>query len=698
MIAATETHRSDFLDAKQVQALTGWSETTTKRFFRDHFESAIEVPGSGGAGGKKRLLALSALPLDTQARYLETTGQAAVIAGERQTYLDARAEWLSTLPDWSRQMVTGRVAAIDAWLQYAAAHPGRPVVELRQEFCAGKAFSAITLWRWLRESENGENYQALASGYGNRRGQSKLTTEEIDELVAYYCDPRFSRRSVEMAHAFHEQRRKDAGREAAKYSTIRRLLDRPAVKILKYAAQFGWRKALEKYGPYITRSSEALFPGQAYVSDHVQSNVPVIWDDQTIVYPWLCDWMDWKSRAIVGWACSKTPDTDSVKYALKMSLVEWGIPLIGYTDNGKVFKSRQIAGATRSIKYEPDKTAYNNVYAALKMQIVYAIPYNARGKAILERWHRFLADRLWAGLPGNRGRNTQERPEHAYELIAATRAAIAEKKELGWQHGTCLTRAEFEAIYREFLAWYNFERPSKAEGLDGRAPIEIWRESNVVTAKSSPAALWMLFQHTDLVRVDNQRVAMKIPGVKKPIEWTSSELAPHEGKQVTLRYDPDDLSVALCHHPQTDALICAAARVQKFNAFDAADTTAAAKLLGSQVKSFKKQIQIGKDAAEGLRDLELYRSVGMPAPDATDPAPGIDPDTIAPVRTGFEKIGREAVELVRQVRERQRAVNDDAPPEDEYYFPPPMPSPAVTVDDAEYYPDYLHQTKKPKED
>ena len=89
---------------------------------------------------------------------------------------------------------------------------------------------------------------------------------------------------------------------------------------------------------------ESWRAGQRWVSDHKQMDFWVCWRSQ-IIRPWLTVWMDWRTRKIVGWTLSDSPNSSTILGSFGVAMrdpANFGGPAEIVCDNGRDFVERHV--------------------------------------------------------------------------------------------------------------------------------------------------------------------------------------------------------------------------------------------------------------------------------------------------------------------------------------------------------------------
>lgn len=562
------------------------------------------------------MLPLYALPWEIQKKAFSFKTGDSELADERAA---KSAKWLAEQPEGIFREVLRRKAILEDWFKERPVGRGE-ATEARQAFAKRRGISPVTLYRWERHYKL-DDLPGLAPGYGAKKGFSKLTIDQIDELLDYYLDKQYPHRTKAMAVDYHRLRCKAEKIRPVSASTIRRLLADSYVQILKYACIHGTRQAMDKFGPHITRTREGSYPTHCYIGDHYNIDVRVISPDRKrLVTGWLTAWEDNCTTMLVGHNVCFTPNSESIQIALLRSFEGFGICDIINTDNGKDYLSKAIV---------------DRMILVLNLKHIKSIVKNARAKRI-ERGFKDWAARACPAMPGHRGRNHDERPDDLLRLEKKTLKAIKEGSPLGEEHGTLMTWEQLCEKVDHFVHWKNTVG-SDGESMEGRSPAEVWESFDNPIRTVDRSALWMLWLPVERRRVQKCQVSLS-----KGVSFrNAAKLGTWAGRDVKLRYHPDHLDKVYVHHPETDVLICTAERVEKVPKYDPTYSAPAIKKLKKAKKEFKQAVQMERLARRKVRKLTFGESAGIDEPENLPPVPGAESHPTVPQLTALSRAARE---------------------------------------------------------
>jgi hypothetical protein len=339
---------------------------------------------------------------------------------------------LSALSEVKRQAVYERHLMVQGFLDAAAARPrGTNLCAFRDTWLAGwnqKNPGLRTSLRTLARLVRIYKEEGIRGLVDERQGcrASQATPEAVEFLVGCWLqEDRPTIRSVyEQAQALAPQ----FGWVLPSYRHALRILRRhvrPAVGALGRDPR-GYRDRMDML---VSRDWSKVAAMELWVADHRQLDVwvPRQGEDGRWTWhrPWLTALLDARSWYPVAWTLAwDSPDANRVLGTLIRAVREHGQPEWIYLDNGKDFRADRIAGGRREVVGDPaDRTRAESILGRLGIEVVWAIPYNARAK-VIENWFRAAVaekfDRTWSTYCAS---TTQDRPERLRHLNPADMAA-----------------------------------------------------------------------------------------------------------------------------------------------------------------------------------------------------------------------------------------------------------------------------------
>jgi len=365
-----------------------------------------------------------------------------------------------------------------------------------------------------------------------REGRRKMTPEQ----QAYICELMLNQnkpKSLTIYETDYIPFCDTINQEPVSYQTFLRAFEEipNPVKVLFCHGQ----RAFDDSNPYIERNLNELEPLELINSDHYRMDMFMMSDKGTLFRPWVTWWMDIGTRKALGWVLSTMPSQDTINLALYYTILKYGIAQNVYIDNGRDYKSKMFTGIDASGKQynqyrqEIDEVVVRGIYQRFNMNVIFALPYNAKAKPI-EPAHRTIhnLERRYYGYVGS---NVIERPEEFKGVVAAGGRKYKIKLD------KIPNFREMEARLDEIMWEYNNR---KHGGLGGKSPEMVWDERYKPRPLINPDDLQLLLMRPDtkLHRVHSQGIYFKF---KRQNWYYHPGMVNLEGKKVGIRFDPRNI-------------------------------------------------------------------------------------------------------------------------------------------------------------
>ena len=269
-----------------------------------------------------------------------------------------------------------------------------------------------TLHRWKNILNGTEDYTKLIPQYKYAKVneyRTCLTDEEIKIFMSLLLHP--NRLCIGKAIALTKYKLKEQGQSYI-----------PAdITFRKYANWFkkhnydkwvlardGEKVLSDKVEPYIKRDASLLEVGDILVADGHVLNFNVINPfTGKPIRATLVGFLDWKSTAIVGYEIMLEENTQCIASALRNSIINLDmIPKVVYQDNGRAFRAKYFTD-DRGFS----ELGFNGLYSKLRIETVFARPYNARAK-VIERFFKEFQEGFEKLLPSFVGSSIQNKPAY----------------------------------------------------------------------------------------------------------------------------------------------------------------------------------------------------------------------------------------------------------------------------------------------
>lgn len=314
-------------------------------------------------------------------------------------------------------------------------------------------------------------------------------------------------------------------------------------------------------------TAETLYPAQRRTRDHLHAMYGINIDghkfDVFVRVPgrkkptrvMLIAIQDLYSSKFVGWHIALSENKDAVRLAIGKMVEQYGIPEVAYLDNGRAFTSKAISGGVKNrFRFKVKEDELKGLLVSLGTKINWTKPYHGQAKPI-ERAFRELADNI-AKHPFCSGAYTGNKPD-------------AQPENYG---NRAIPLDDFRAFVDQQIHEHNAQTGRTGQGLNGRSFDQMFEESLaqdttiVRWATEAQRALWLMAAERVRCRKGSGEVT-----VFKNRYW-SVELNAWAGKDVTVRYDQQDLTKNDLIYDQDDRLICEAPLIAdaKFDDVDAA--------------------------------------------------------------------------------------------------------------------------------
>lgn len=387
--------------------------------------------------------------------------------------------------------------------------------------------------------------------------------------------------------------------------TLWRKLEREVDGRLVIARRQG-ADALRRTLPPQQRSVESLHAMELVNIDGHKFDVFVRFPSGRVGRPIMLALQDVYSRKILAWRIGETESAVITRLAFADLFQRWGIPRACLLDNGRAFASKWITGGARSrFRFKIREEEPTGILTALGIQIHWALPYRGSSKPI-ERAFRDLCDTI-AKHPAFAGAYTGNRPD-------------AKPENYGER---AIDLDVFSATVARGIALHNARPDRRTPIARGRSFDQVFDASYASSpiGKATAEQLRLALLTADEVSTDRSSGAIRLFENR----YWSGEMSALAGKRVTVRFDPDDLSLPLHVYDRAGRFIASAPLLAQTGFLD----VAAAKARARQEADLRKAV---RDAAQLERLLsadELARMI--PAhPDEETPAPA--PSVVRPVR------------------------------------------------------------------
>jgi putative transposase len=311
------------------------------------------------------------------------------------------------------------------------------------------------------------------------------------------------------------------------------------------------------------------------------------------------------SRKILAWRIGETESAVLTRLAFADLFKKWGIPAECLLDNGRAFASKWITGGAKTrFRFKIREEEPTGILTALGVRIRWATPYRGQSKPI-ERAFRDLCDTV-ARHPALAGAYTGNHIDAKPENYGSRAVPI----DL------------FVELVSRGIAAHNARPGRRTETARGRSFDDVFEASytRFPIGKATSEQLRLALLAADEVRADRQSGAIVVFGNR----YWSPEMSALAGSRVTVRFDPDDLTLPV-HVYDTNGRFMATVPVLEQTGFlDAAAAQARAR----QERDLRKSIR----RVEELEELISAGDLAAMIPDHDDETDAPLPAVIRPVR------------------------------------------------------------------
>ncbi len=426
--------------------------------------------------------------------------------------------------------------------------------EAMAAFCEMAEMGASTLKRWLKAWRE-QGIEGLVDTRGGEVGIKGFSPQPAEMFESLYLDQK--KPSIKTCLQTVEYYSKSHGlkwiipslRSVQKY--VQNVMPLP-MQVLHRDGRAAYDA---KYSPYIESDPDSFAPGECWVGDHHQFDFWVRHRNRWI-RPWVTAWMDYRSRKLVGYVISDSPNQTTILRAFGRGASVLGLPGKVKIDNGKDYDSEMWTGITKAKRIALkagyiDEPMVAGLYGLMDISVSFSQPYHPQSKPI-ERLFATVATQFSKQIETYCGNNTISRPENIKDVLGSERA-IQRAYDL----------ESITELFEKYADVYN-QSSHHGEGMNGLCPNTIFnsRENMRVV---DPGALSLLMQ----VWSGKRTVG------KNGIQFNhfnygqyDPALAMYKGRDVRVAYDPDDITHISVYDLTTLKLVCVVGQNELVNIGD----------------------------------------------------------------------------------------------------------------------------------
>lgn len=417
--------------------------------------------------------------------------------------------------------------------------------------------STGTLYRrW--KAYKASDYDGLIDKRGQgHTGKTAVTKDMWDAFLHYYINQ--AQHTVVKCYEYMQMAIKEQYPEQydniPSVATFRRKLERDLPKQHEVLGRLGEKAYKDKCGLHIQRIYDGMLSNDYWIGDTHTIDVQSKDENGTIHRLYLSAWMDARSGVFVGWNIATSSSSQNTLLALRHAIMRHGLPVNVYVDNGREFLNHDIGGmGHRARKSQASKKTDCEPPPILKrlgITMINAIVKNAKAKTIERRFCDFK-EQISKAFTTYTGGNIMERPEQL---------------KLRVKNGEVILDQELIKDIDMMIEFgMNYETYGGAVISDrSKRKIDVYNQNLAEQRVAEPSELELMLMRSTRPQTYNRQGVHVTVGSKK-INFMSEELrAVIFGKQVYVRYDPNDLSSVRVYDEQdrfigtadcADKLVC----------------------------------------------------------------------------------------------------------------------------------------------
>lgn len=504
-----------WLSTKEVATLLNYDESTIRKKIKKGEFKYQYISSNTGQGGKCMQILLESLPEQAQKAYYNQNSE------ECQPVVNTDFDATSS----QKEKGTTKGKAVRAYNKFLkqALEGGMKKCEAMEVFVTqwnneNPKFhiAKSSLRRWMKDSKRGDPTKLIDKRGGHNRGESKIPEQYKKIFDGFYL--RETKPPLLFCFKMTQLAANKNGDTIPGEKAFRNHVKNiPPAVITRYRE--GEKAYKDKYENFMGQDYESLHPNEVWVSDHH------IWDvfvrisngkgGWKLVRLWGTYWIDKRTRKILSsYLRVESPNSDTVLYAFKLAVEQFGIPENVLLDNGKDYKAHDL------FNQEDEDRMESTLASGLGINTIFAIPYNAKAK-LIERFFRTAEGQLGKIFQSYAGSNAKQRPGNLKDLDIMEYPTIDK--------------------FIELHNWYVYEfynnSPHTGEGMDGKSPNEMYAKLPFTKRIASEKVL-----HLCLMRVKGKRKVGREGIVFNNVQYDSkdgAERAKYIDQKVIAKYDPE---------------------------------------------------------------------------------------------------------------------------------------------------------------
>lgn len=550
------------LSIQEVVELMGCSRQYVNKLAKNGKLIGKKITNSDGS--PKWMFPISSLDADTQRKYYDKlkTSLPAIQLPKNGESRKKLGKPLDTYSAEERDEIAFWLRLVADWQDYRK-KPGASKADVDEKFVLlckleypDREISVDTLYRRQRAIQGND-----LDGLIDKRGKWKKGRSSIDEtlwqaFLSFYLDESQHpiKKCYEYMKLWARQETPHLVADMPCYTTFYRRVQNDIPEPIKVLGREGEKAFDDRCAPYIQRVYENMASNEYWIADNHTFDVITQGENGQRHRLYLTAFMDARSGIFTGFYVTTAPSSQSTLIALRKGILKYGIPENIYVDNGREFLTFDIGGLGHRAKKPKDgqeRFEPPPVFERLGIKMTNAIVRNAKAK-IIERRFRDVKDQLSRLFETFTGGNVLEKPERLKHVL---------------KNGEIPLDATFIDAVEELLdGYFNQQAYGGEVAADrGKSRIQVYNEQLHKKRVASAEDLnLLLMRSTRPQKVGRLGVRLPIAGYDIPY-WDNDFIMQMQGKQVYLRYDPDDLREVrvydlqdrfICTLPARDDAIC----------------------------------------------------------------------------------------------------------------------------------------------
>lgn len=516
------------------------------------------------------------LPSEAQAELAQRAAQQLVAAPAAvRVNGSADRQWseFEGLPESARSEARRRLAVVTqvAELRAGGMKEGEAVALVARR----ASVSGTTLRNWYKLTEDVARAHWLAALAPHGKGRpaaADCDQRAWDFLVADYLRPE------RPSFAACERRMREAAQEYGwtpipVSKTLRRRLEKTVPAAVTTLARQG-REAAGRLYPHQTRDRSGFAAMEAVNADGHTFDVFCRFEDGHIGRPVMVGVQDLASGMVLGWRIAEGENWTTVRLAFADTVTRFGIPREVWLDNGRAFASKWLTGGMKTrYRFTVRDDEPSGILTELGMKVHWTTPYHGQSKPI---------ERAWRDM-------CEEIARHPECAGAYTGNSVMAKPE---NYGSrAIPIEQFRALVHREIIRHNARPGRTGSTAKGRSFAEAFAESyqrDAIAIPASPAQRRMLLLAAEGVTCRKPTGEIQLGGNR----YWSEELVAFIGRQVVVRFDPDDLHASVAIYSRDGRLICEAPCIEAVGFADSIAAQDHARRKRSFVKAQKDMLAL----------------------------------------------------------------------------------------------------------